>query len=135
MQATLRWAEARLARRVEDREPNLLSHTAHSVARKGVRRRDLSDSELREVLRPLAPLLRLEHVLPARAETLQSALRRGLLSTPPSRMLGGEHHTDADAWLRGSPIWVIIISFHTSFIHSSLPLISLNLNIINIEIN
>lgn len=33
--AVLRWGEQELIRRMEDREPNLLSHTAHSVTRKG----------------------------------------------------------------------------------------------------
>jgi len=42
LQSVLKWGEHQLVRRMEDREPNLLSHTAHSVARKGVKKRDLS---------------------------------------------------------------------------------------------
>ena len=34
-------------------EPNLLNHTAHSVTKKGVKKRDLSDVELREILSDL----------------------------------------------------------------------------------
>jgi len=51
-------------------EPNLLSHTAHSVARKGVKKRDLSDVELREILCELLPLVRVDHVLPPSSEVL-----------------------------------------------------------------
>lgn len=56
-------------------EPNLLSHTAHSVARKGVKKRDLSDVELREILSELLPLVRMDHVAPANSETLAQAIR------------------------------------------------------------
>lgn len=38
-------------------EPNLLNHTAHSVTKKGIKKRDLSDVELREILSDL-----LQHV-------------------------------------------------------------------------
>lgn len=51
-------------------EPNLLSHTAHSVARKGVKKRDLSDAELRELLSDLLPLVRIDHILPPNSELL-----------------------------------------------------------------
>lgn len=51
-------------------EPNLLNHTAHSVARKGVKKRDLSDVELREILCELLPLVRVDHVLPPNSEIL-----------------------------------------------------------------
>jgi len=61
LQAVLKWGEQELIRRMEDREPNLLSHTAHSVARKGVKKRDLSDIELREILSELLPLVRMDH--------------------------------------------------------------------------
>ncbi|GLV45027.1 uncharacterized protein CBL_14400 [Carabus blaptoides fortunei] len=54
--AVLKWGEHELVRRMEDREPNLLNHTAHSVSRKGVKKRDLSDVELREILSDLLPL-------------------------------------------------------------------------------
>lgn len=55
---------------MEDREPNILSHTAHSVTRKGVKKRDLSDVELREILSELLPLVRMDHVLPPSSEIL-----------------------------------------------------------------
>nr|CAD7393613.1 unnamed protein product [Timema cristinae] len=104
LQAVLKWGEQELIRRMEDREPNLLSHTAHSVTRKGVKKRDLSDVELREILSNLLPLVRMDHVLPAHSEVLGQAIRRGLVSTPPSHMLGDERDSQAarraNAWVR-----------------------------------
>ncbi|XP_071454822.1 BTB/POZ domain-containing protein 7 [Hetaerina americana] len=107
LQAVLRWGEHELIRRMEDREPNLLSHTAHSVSRKGVKKRDLSDGELREIISDLIPLVRVDHVLPpggnCGSDALSQAIRRGLLSTPPSHMIGGEGGAGgnrADAWVR-----------------------------------
>jgi BTB/POZ domain-containing protein 7 len=87
LQAVLRWGEHQLVRRMEDREPNIVSQTAHSVARKGVRRRDLNDVELRDILSELLPHVRVDHVLPPSHENLAQANRRGLVSTdstPPS---------------------------------------------------
>ncbi|XP_046631781.1 BTB/POZ domain-containing protein 7-like isoform X1 [Daphnia pulicaria] len=91
LQAVLRWGEHQLVRRMEDREPNIVSQTAHSVARKGVRRRDLNDVELRDILSELLPHVRVDHVLPPSHESLAQAIRRGLVSTPPSHMIGGDN--------------------------------------------
>ena len=70
-------------------EPNLLTHTAHSISRKGIRKRDLNDAELRDILSDLLPHVRTDHVLPRTHDTLCSAIRRGLISQPPTHMLGG----------------------------------------------
>ena len=108
LQAVLRWGEQQLVRRMEDREPNIVSQTAHSVARKGVRRRDLNDVELRDILSELLPHVRVDHVLPPSHESLAQAIRRGLVSTPPSHMIGGDSHKLSSsgrgalsAWIRG----------------------------------
>ncbi|XP_022914919.2 BTB/POZ domain-containing protein 7 [Onthophagus taurus] len=102
LHAVLKWGENELIRRMEDREPNLLSHTAHSVTRKGVKKRDLSDVELREILSDLLPLVRMDHVLPPNSDVLNQAIRRGLVSTPPSHMIGGERENlRVNAWIRG----------------------------------
>ena len=108
LQAVLRWGEQQLVRRMEDREPNIVSQTAHSVARKGVRRRDLNDVELRDILSELRPHVRVDHVLPPSHESLAQAIRRGLVSTPPSHMIGGDSHKLSSsgrgalsAWIRG----------------------------------
>ncbi|KAH8314616.1 hypothetical protein KR074_010798 [Drosophila pseudoananassae] len=102
LQAVLKWGEQELIRRMEDREPNLLSHTAHSVTRKGVKKRDISDIELREILSELLPLVRMDHVLPPHCDVLCQAIRRGLVSTPPSHMIGDERENlRINAWIRG----------------------------------
>lgn len=80
----------------------MLSHTAHSVSRKGVKKRDLSDVELREILSDLLPLVRMDHILPANSDILNQAIRRGLVSTPPSHMIGGDRENlRVNAWIRG----------------------------------
>lgn len=109
LQAVLRWGEHQLVKRMEQREPNIVSQTAHSVARKGVRRRDLNDVELRDILSELLPHVRVDHILPPNHETLSQAIRRGLVSTPPSHMIGGDKMMGAErgeqlrlhAWIRG----------------------------------
>lgn len=82
-------------------EPNLLNHTTHSVTRKGVKKRDLSDVELREILSDLLPLVHIDHVLPPNSDILNQAIRRGLVSTPPSHMIGGDENLRVNAWIRG----------------------------------
>lgn len=109
LQAVLKWGEHQLIRRVEEREPNLLSHTAHSVSKKGVKKRDLNDSELREVLTDMLPLVRIPHILPTDHELLVQATRRHLVSTPPPHMLNDDvdfelvsHTRRIRSWLRGT---------------------------------
>ncbi|XP_064602149.1 LOW QUALITY PROTEIN: BTB/POZ domain-containing protein 7-like [Liolophura sinensis] len=100
--AVLKWGEHQLIRRMEEREPNLLSHTAHSVSKKGVKKRDLNDVELRDVLVDLLPLVRMDHVIPANNDVLSNAIKRGLVSTPPSHMMADETHgLQGCAWIRG----------------------------------
>ena len=86
-------------------EPNLLSHTAHSISRKGVKKRDLSDVELRDILGDVLPHIRTDHVLPKDSEVLTSTIKRGLLSIPPSHMIGSDTiavggQSSASAWVR-----------------------------------
>uniref|UniRef100_A0A8C8XW93 BTB domain containing 7 n=1 Tax=Panthera leo TaxID=9689 RepID=A0A8C8XW93_PANLE len=81
-------------------EPNLLSGTAHSVNRRGVKRRDLDIEELREILSSLLPFVRIEHILPINSEVLSDAMKRGLISTPPSDMLPTTEGGKSNAWLR-----------------------------------
>ncbi|XP_029806633.1 BTB/POZ domain-containing protein 7 isoform X2 [Suricata suricatta] len=81
-------------------EPNLLSGTAHSVNRRGVKRRDLDIEELREILSSLLPFVRIEHILPINSEVLSDAMKRGLISTPPSDMLPATEGGKSNAWLR-----------------------------------
>lgn len=96
----VKWGEHQLMKRMADREPNLLSGTAHSVNKRGVKRRDLDIEELREILSPLLPFVRIEHILPANSEVLSDAMKRGLISTPPSDMLPVAEGGKSNAWLR-----------------------------------
>ncbi|XP_059543333.1 BTB/POZ domain-containing protein 7 isoform X2 [Myotis daubentonii] len=66
----IKWGEHQLMKRIADREPNLLSGTAHSVNKRGVKRRDLDIEELREILSSLLPFVRVEHILPINSEVL-----------------------------------------------------------------
>ncbi|XP_042235708.1 BTB/POZ domain-containing protein 7-like isoform X3 [Homarus americanus] len=101
LQATLRWGEHQLLRRMEDREPNLVSQTTHSVTRKGLRKRDMNDVELREILSELLPHVRMDHVLPPNHDILTQAIKRGLVSTPPSHMIGDDTtNYRVNAWIR-----------------------------------
>lgn len=99
----LKWGEHHLVRRIEKREPNLLSHTAHSISKKGVKRRDLNDVELRDILAELLPLVRLDHVIPYNSEVLLGAIKRGLVSTPPSHMMNDDCSScqSSAAWVPG----------------------------------
>ncbi|XP_026854742.2 BTB/POZ domain-containing protein 7 [Electrophorus electricus] len=96
----VKWGEHQLIKRMADREPNLLSGTAHSVNKRGVKRRDLDLEELKEILSPLLPCVRTEHILPTNSEVLSDTLKRGLISTPPSDMLPTAEGGKANAWLR-----------------------------------
>ncbi|KAM6961266.1 LOW QUALITY PROTEIN: BTB/POZ domain-containing protein 7-like [Aplochiton taeniatus] len=96
----VKWGEQQLMKRMADREPNLLSGTAHSVNKRGVKRRDLDVEELKEILSPLLPFIRTQHILPANSDVLSDALKRGLISTPPSDMLPTAEGGKANAWLR-----------------------------------
>ncbi|XP_014321417.1 BTB/POZ domain-containing protein 7 isoform X2 [Myotis lucifugus] len=69
----VKWGEHQLMKRIADREPNLLSGTAHSVNKRGVKRRDLDIEELREILSSLLPFVRVEHILPINSEVLSDA--------------------------------------------------------------
>nr|AOW69626.1 Btbd7 [Castor fiber] len=96
----IKWGEHQLMKRIADREPNLLSGTAHSVNKRGVKRRDLDMEELREILSSLLPFVRIEHILPINSEVLSDAMKRGLISTPPSDMLPTTEGGKSNAWLR-----------------------------------
>ncbi|KAM7164681.1 BTB/POZ domain-containing protein 7 isoform 1-T4 [Macrochelys suwanniensis] len=96
----VKWGEHQLMKRIADREPNLLSGTAHSVNKRGVKRRDLDIEELREILSSLLPVVRIEHILPMNSEILSDAMKRGLISTPPSDMLPTSEGGKSNAWLR-----------------------------------
>ncbi|XP_049884434.1 BTB/POZ domain-containing protein 7 [Pectinophora gossypiella] len=95
LRALLRWG---LQQQHQPREPNVVWHTAHSVSRRGARRREVSDAALRETLGSLLTLVRVEH-MPPDSELLQQAVRRGIIDPPAAP----EEGSAADVWLgRGS---------------------------------
>ncbi|KAL0969067.1 hypothetical protein UPYG_G00222250 [Umbra pygmaea] len=96
----VKWGEQQLIRRMADREPNVLSGTAHSVNKRGVKRRDLDVDELKDILSPLLPFVRIEHILPPSSDVLSDVMKRGLISTPPSDMLPTTEGGKANSWLR-----------------------------------
>ncbi|KAF3844854.1 hypothetical protein F7725_008017 [Dissostichus mawsoni] len=69
----VKWASSSLLRGWQT-GPNLLSGTAHSVNKRGVKRRDLDVEELKEILSPLLPFIRTEHILPPNSDVLSDAL-------------------------------------------------------------
>uniref|UniRef100_A0A5S6QYA5 BTB domain-containing protein n=1 Tax=Trichuris muris TaxID=70415 RepID=A0A5S6QYA5_TRIMR len=77
--AILKWGEHQLIRTMEEREPNLIAGTMHSISRKGFKRSAESDAELRHVLANLLPLVRFDYVLPRNHMLFLSALQRNLL--------------------------------------------------------
>lgn len=84
-------------------EPNLLSHTTHSISRKGVRKRDMNDGELREILADILPFVRSGHVIPTHGDVFTSAVKRGLVCSPaPFAVYDAPHiHlSPASAWVR-----------------------------------
>lgn len=96
----IKWGEYQLMKRIADREPNLLSGTAHSVNKRGVKRRDLDVEELRDILSPLLPFVRIEHILPMNSDVLTDPMKRGLISTPPADMLPTSESGKSNSWLR-----------------------------------
>lgn len=88
LNAVVKWGEQALMRRLEEREPNLIATTTHSISRKGLRRSDLSDEELKEILAGLMPLVRTDYILPPFHQALLAATTRGLVSSPPADLPG-----------------------------------------------
>lgn len=85
LEAVIRWGEHELLRRMEEREPNVIADTSHSISRRGVKRADLSGTELREILAPVTAHLRIDYVLPPFHQSLNAAYSRGILDRAPLR--------------------------------------------------
>ena len=71
-------------------EPNVVSQTAHSL-RRGVRKRDLNDCELRDIISEVMNHVRISHILPPDSEILMSAAKRGLIPHMPACMSNDDH--------------------------------------------
>lgn len=92
-------------------EPNVISQTTHSL-RRGLRKRELNDAELRDILSELMPYIRFGHILPLESECLQVALKRGLVNTLPPYMLGEDSGLP---YVRGVSSWLRIKCTSGSF--------------------
>uniref|UniRef100_A0A914RDQ2 Uncharacterized protein n=1 Tax=Parascaris equorum TaxID=6256 RepID=A0A914RDQ2_PAREQ len=66
---------------MEEREPNLVASTTHSISRRGVRRSELDDVELRNILGSLLPLVRIDYILPPFHQSSLGSVLRSSLST------------------------------------------------------
>jgi len=104
LNSIIKWGEHQLIKRVEDREANLVASTRDSVFRnnggKAKRRnqnRDhafasdlhLNDGELRDIVFELIRCVRTDHIALSN-ESLVNAVRRGLVSIPPTHMITEE---------------------------------------------
>lgn len=63
LETIIRWGEHELMRRLEESEPSIMASTAH-VRGKAIRRSDLNDEELKNILSNLLPLVRIDYILP-----------------------------------------------------------------------
>ncbi len=73
------------------------------MTKKGIKKRDLNDVELRDILTELLPYVRTDHIIPPSSDVLSSCIKRGLISTPPSHMIGDDSAAGASrmcAWIR-----------------------------------
>lgn len=81
-----------------------MSQTAHSL-RRNLRKRELNDTELRDIVAEVMCHIRIGHILPLDCEALTSAAKRGLISTLPPYMLGEDlgvpYVRGISSWLRG----------------------------------
>ncbi|KAL1228295.1 BTB/POZ domain-containing protein [Trichinella pseudospiralis] len=80
LSAVIRWGEHQLIRRLEEREPNVIAGTTHSISRKGLKRNDQFDAELMQILVRLLPLVRTDFILPRNSPVLVNAVKRNLLN-------------------------------------------------------
>ncbi|MFH4978737.1 hypothetical protein AB6A40_005446 [Gnathostoma spinigerum] len=80
---------------MEEREPNLVANTTHSISRKGVRRSELNDDELKHILKQLLALVRTDYILPPFHQSLNNAYKRGLLERSSSGDLLGQRYPDS----------------------------------------
>ncbi|KRY17547.1 BTB/POZ domain-containing protein 7, partial [Trichinella patagoniensis] len=80
LSAVIRWGEHQVIRRLEEREPNVIAGTTHSISRKGLKRNDQFDAELMQILVRLLPLVRTDFILPRNSPVLVNAVKRNLLN-------------------------------------------------------
>ncbi|CCD67095.1 BACK domain-containing protein [Caenorhabditis elegans] len=83
LDACCRWGEHALLKKMEDREPNLVADTCHSISRRGLKKSEKSGDELKEILKPLADNIRKDYSLPPFHQDLTNAYNKGILEQSP----------------------------------------------------
>ncbi|EFO97797.1 hypothetical protein CRE_15934 [Caenorhabditis remanei] len=81
--ACCRWGEHALLKKLEEREPNLVADTCHSISRRGLKKSEKSGEELKEILKPLAENIRKDYALPPFHQDLTDAYNKGILEQSP----------------------------------------------------
>ncbi|CAJ0586457.1 unnamed protein product, partial [Mesorhabditis spiculigera] len=87
LEAAIRWGEHELLKRMESREPNIVADTSHSISRRGIRKSEESERELREILLPICGHIRTDYILPPFHQSLIGAYGRGLVERSPLKDL------------------------------------------------
>uniref|UniRef100_A0A8R1HV88 BACK domain-containing protein n=1 Tax=Caenorhabditis japonica TaxID=281687 RepID=A0A8R1HV88_CAEJA len=83
LDACVRWGEHALLKKLEEREPNVVADTCHSISRRGLKKTELSGEELKEILQPLTEKIRKDYVIPPFHQNLTDAYSRGILERSP----------------------------------------------------
>lgn len=71
-------------------EFNLLSYIVYSISKKGVKKRDFNDEELKDILVDLLFLIRIDYIISYNSDVFNSVIKRGLISRLFSYMIGDE---------------------------------------------
>ncbi|CAJ0559897.1 unnamed protein product, partial [Mesorhabditis spiculigera] len=87
LEAAIRWGEHELLKRMESREPNIVADTSHSISRRGIRKSEESERELKEILLPICGHIRTDYILPPFHQSLIGAYGRSLVERSPLKDL------------------------------------------------
>lgn len=71
-------------------EFNLLSYIVYSISKKGVKKCDFNDEELKDILVDLLFLIRIDYIILYNSDVFNSVIKRGLISRLFSYMIGDE---------------------------------------------
>ncbi|OTF72084.1 BTB/POZ domain-containing protein [Euroglyphus maynei] len=80
LKSIIKWSEYHVQKQQEEHEPNLL--LSHSLTRKSLKKKEINDSKLRDLISELIDLVRIGHCLPIDSDFLNSAIKRGLIQLP-----------------------------------------------------
>lgn len=71
-------------------EFNLLSYIVYSISKKGVKKCDFNDEELKDILVDLLFLIRIDYIILYNSDVFNSVIKWGLISWLFSYMIGDE---------------------------------------------